>query len=261
MCTQRSDCTDSALSAPAGRRHPILPAIDIDIDHRPRTPAWIQSLERQNQIAEPLVRLRSRRPARTRRKARSDPGARRPRPAPPRRTARSSSPHTPPASLDRQGVIPEGGQGGRVRPASGEGGGGIHGVRGCLGRIPGPGTWLSPRSPPTRAPLAPLVLPPESLPNKNRGAAGASWAPPPPPPPGPHPPPGGCWGAPRGARAPSGPSGPQTPSPEPRAPGPGAPPFGPFGATSTNALPHGTGPRPAPPGSSSSSSSPAVVAG
>ena len=55
------------------------------------------------------------------------------------------------------GVIPEGGQGGRVRPASGRGAG-MHGVRGCLGRRTGPGTWLPPRSPPPRAPLAPLLF-------------------------------------------------------------------------------------------------------
>ena len=38
-------------------------------------------------------------------------------------------------------------------------GAGMHGVRGCLGRRPGPGTRLPPRSPPPRAPLAPLVAP------------------------------------------------------------------------------------------------------
>ena len=61
------------------------------------------------------------------------------------------------------GVIPEGGQAGRVRPASGSGAG-IHGIRGASGdvRVRGPGfpSDLRPRAPP----LAPLVHPPlESL--------------------------------------------------------------------------------------------------
>ena len=57
------------------------------------------------------------------------------------------------------GVIPEGGQAGRVRPASGSGAG-IHGIRGASGdvRVRGPGfpSDLRPRAPP----LAPLVHPP-----------------------------------------------------------------------------------------------------
>ena len=59
------------------------------------------------------------------------------------------------------GVIPEGGQAGRVRPASGSGAG-IHGIRGASGdvRVRGPGfpSDLRPRAPP----LAPLVHHPES---------------------------------------------------------------------------------------------------
>ena len=43
------------------------------------------------------------------------------------------------------GAPPEGREGGRKG----------HGVQGCLGRRSSPGTWLSPRSLPPRAPLAP----------------------------------------------------------------------------------------------------------
>ena len=64
-------------------------------------------------------------------------------------------------SLSR-GVFPEGEQRGRVRRASG-GGRADARRQGFLGRRSSPGTWRFPRSPPPRAPLAPLVLPPESL--------------------------------------------------------------------------------------------------
>ena len=72
------------------------------------------------------------------------------------------TPHGEPGAQLHFGVFPEGEQRGRVRRACGEGGG-IHGVRGCLERLSGPGTWLSPRSLPPRAPLAPCFHPPETL--------------------------------------------------------------------------------------------------
>ena len=63
----------------------------------------------------------------------------------PRRGAFRPSPAPPPVPGPRlpRGVIPEGENRGRVRPASGRGAG-MHGVGGCLGRRTGPGTWLSP---------------------------------------------------------------------------------------------------------------------
>ena len=87
-----------------------------------------------------------------------------------------------PVGCDRclapRGVIPEGGQGGRVRPAPGEGGRNAR-RQGRLGRITGPGTGLSPRSPPSRAPLAPLVHPPESPQTDHTSGQGGTHTPPP----------------------------------------------------------------------------------
>ena len=59
-------------------------------------------------------------------------------------------------------VLPEGGQRGRVRRASGEGGRKAR-RPGCLGRSSSPGTWPFPRYLPPRAALAPCFHPPETL--------------------------------------------------------------------------------------------------
>ena len=56
--------------------------------------------------------------------------------------------------LCREECCPEGGQGGRVRPASGEGGRNSR-RQGCLRRRTGPRTRISPRSPPPRGPPRP----------------------------------------------------------------------------------------------------------
>ena len=77
-----------------------------------------------------------------------------------------SSLHSSLHFLETSGVILEGEQAGRVRPASGEGGR-ISRRQGCLGRRMGPGTGLPPRSPPPRAPLAPLVPPSGITPQKH----------------------------------------------------------------------------------------------
>ena len=62
------------------------------------------------------------------------------------------------SSSSTSGVIPEGGQGGAITARLGEGGRNSR-RQGCLRRCTGPGTWLSPRSLPPRAPLARLFSP------------------------------------------------------------------------------------------------------
>ena len=70
---------------------------------------------------------------------------------------------TPPApDCQDKGVFREGGNRGRLRPASSEGGRNSP-RQGCLGRRAGPGTRPSPRSQPPRAPLAPCFHPPDRL--------------------------------------------------------------------------------------------------
>ena len=63
-----------------------------------------------------------------------------------------------PSSSSSSGVLREGGNRGRVRPASGEGGRNAP-LQGCLGSRPDPEIWLSPRSQPPRPPIRPLFPP------------------------------------------------------------------------------------------------------
>jgi len=75
---------------------------------------------------------------------------RRPRRAPRRLLAREGR-----SRLSANRMIPEGGQGGRVRPVPGEGGRNSR-RQGFLGKLTGPGTWLSPQiSAPARPPRPP----------------------------------------------------------------------------------------------------------
>ena len=103
------------------------------------------------------------RPARgRRRRGPSAPGAPPPA-APPAGLGPAAAATRVPASArprSRHGVIPEGGQRGGASAARPRGGGGRNSRRpGCLGRPPGPGPWISPRSQPPLAPLAPRCSP------------------------------------------------------------------------------------------------------
>ena len=97
----------------------------------------------------------------------ASPGANWP-PFPPNTIFIHPIPSSPPEDVRQPppcGVFPEGGQRGRVRRASGEGGRNAR-HQGCLGRRSSPGTWHFPRSLPLSAPLPPCFHPPEHTPVK-----------------------------------------------------------------------------------------------